>query len=108
MHIMNMNSNMYATREMAIQANFSGKGKAGTHLSGGDGGDEAAAANHRHGKKKKDMKHRGEEMVAMANRATHPQLMGRASDPNTLRKRSRGPARSTARMSSTSSRTVQP
>ena len=102
---------MYATREKAILDNFSGKGKAGTHLSGGDGGDEAATANHCHGKKKKkkkDMKHRGEEMVAMANRATHPQPKGRASGPNTLKKRSRGPARSTARMSSTSSRTAQP
>ena len=99
---------MYATREKAILANFSGKGKVGTHLSGGDGGDEVAAANHRHGKKKKDMKHRGEEMVAAANHATHPQPKGRASDPSTLRKHSRGPARSMARTPSTSSRTAQP
>jgi hypothetical protein len=34
----------YATGEKVVQANFSGKAKAATHLSGGDGSDEPTSS----------------------------------------------------------------
>ena len=66
----------YATGEVVIRANFSGKAKATGHLSGGDGDDDPTSSQHRRDKRNKDRKHRGEEKVAVADHAARPQPHG--------------------------------
>jgi hypothetical protein len=61
-----------AKGEEAIQANFNGKAKAAGHLSGGDGGDESTSAQRHRGKRARDRKHRGEEMVAATDHVARP------------------------------------
>lgn len=63
----------HTTSEEVVQANFSGKGKAAAHLSSGDDGDDSAVTYHHRDKRGKDKKHRGEEKVVVADRATRPQ-----------------------------------
>jgi hypothetical protein len=53
----------YATGEEAVQANFSSKAKAASHLSGGDSGDDHASAQRRHNKMARDRKHYGEMLA---------------------------------------------
>jgi hypothetical protein len=85
----------YATSEEAVQANFSGKAKAISHLSGGDISDDPASSQRLHVKRNKDRKRHGEEMVAMANYVTRPQPHERAVCPEHFEKVFEAPARST-------------
>jgi hypothetical protein len=63
----------YTTGEEAAQANFSSKAKAKTanHLSG-DGGDDPTSSKRHRNRRTREQKHRGEEMVTVADRATRP------------------------------------
>ena len=62
----------YATGEEVVQANFSGKAKAITHLNSRDDDDDPTSSQRRCNKQNKDQKCHGEEMVAAADRATWP------------------------------------
>jgi hypothetical protein len=66
----------YATREEVVQANFSGKSKAASHLSVGDGGDDPTLAQHRRDRRARNRKRHGEEMVATAEHTARPQPRG--------------------------------
>jgi hypothetical protein len=76
---------LYATSEEAVQVNFSGKTKAASHLSGGDGADDPTSSQRRRDRQNKDRKHYREEMVA-CGRLRHQTLAPRARcTPGTLR-----------------------
>jgi hypothetical protein len=76
----------YATGEEAVHTNFSSKCKAAAYLSGGDCGEDSAAAHHRRDKRARNKKHHGEEMVAMAKCATHPHPHGKGPCPEHFEK----------------------